>query len=425
MSNVKNIFNEKGSAAEAIIADLCKDAFFQDFCFRNPYHGHGKDRKELCDVLVVLNNVVIIWQIKNIKLSNDGHFKESDIKKGVSQSRGARKTILALDNITLTNVAGVEKILDLSVVKEVFMITAIEGGTEDFGHYYDENASRGNVHIFYEKFTRFATKHLNTVTDFVTYLRAKEAFMTGKGVIITGGEENLLALFLNNARSFGKADDPEVNNVFFDIEGMAEELENDPDYKDKLDADYWSQGWDLLIEKKRAAIAHDGSHDDAVARDKFLAKMMSHSRFERRNLGKMFYDAAVEALKGPNDESFVYRRYYAADGVTYVFAFMGSIDSDHTARRNMLYVAALAARLKIERNTMVIAVVTEKDLVKNTENGFDWVLLDMNEDQVKAEVTPEIRDVMIKGGFLQNPKVEILSSYEYPSDVPEHLRSKT
>lgn len=93
MTKPVNAFNEKESAAETLIADLCGDAFFQDFCFKNPYVGTGKDRKELCDILVVLGDTAIIWQIKNIKLGEDGHFMQSDIAKAVKQCRGAKRKL--------------------------------------------------------------------------------------------------------------------------------------------------------------------------------------------------------------------------------------------------------------------------------------------------------------------------------------------
>lgn len=162
MTKPVNAFNEKGSAAESLIADLCGNAFFRDFCFKNPHFGTGKDRRELCDVLVVLGDTAIIWQIKNIKLGENGHFKQSDIGKAVKQCRGAKRKLSTLGKIELTN--GKAKTIDTAEIKNVYLIAAIEGGLAEFGSFYDDS-DKGNVHIFFEKFTRYATKHLNTVTD--------------------------------------------------------------------------------------------------------------------------------------------------------------------------------------------------------------------------------------------------------------------
>lgn len=426
MTKPTNIFNEKGSAAEALIAELCSDAFFQDFCFKNPYVGSGKDRKELCDVLVVLDKVAIIWQIKNIKLGENGHFKQSDINKAINQCRGAKRKLASLGKIKLTNIAGEEKTIDASKIMEVYLIAAIEGGLAEFGSFY-EDGSKGNVHIFFEKFTRYATKHLNTVKDFVRYLQNKERFLgDGKSLIISGGEEELLALYINNNRTFGNMEGSKATNIFLDTEGSAEELESDEGYKTKQEIDaYWGKAWDLLVQKKSAGLPHEGDASQPEDRDKFLAKMMSHDRFERRILGKTYVDAAREAANGPSKESFVYRRYYPADGVTYVFAFMGSLDGEKQARQNMLYVSALAARKKFPKNSMVIAVVSERDMIKNPEGcSFDWVLLDISDEELKQAVTPEIEALMTKFNFLQKPKVEAFTAYEYPEDVPDELKPK-
>ena len=426
MTKPINIFNEKGSAAETLIAGLCGDAFFQDFCFKNPYVGSGKDRKELCDVLVVLDDIAIIWQIKNIKLGENGHFKQSDIDKAISQCRGAKRKLASLEKVEPTNIAGKVKTIDVSKIKEVYLIAAIEGGLAESGGFYADS-EKGNVHIFFEKFTRYATKHLNTVNDFVRYLRNKERFLgDGKGLIISGGEEELLALYINNNRTFGNMEGSEATHIFLDTEGSAEELENDEGYKVKQAVDeHWGKAWDLLIQKKSAGLPHEGDTSKPEDRDKFLTKMMGHDRFERRILGKTYVDAAVEAARGPDDETFVYRRYYPANGVTYVFAFMGNLDGDNRARQSMLYVAALAAKKQFPKNNMVIAVVSEQAMIKNPDGcAFDWVLLDISDDELKQAITPEIKELMEKYNFLQKPKVEAFTAYEYPEDVPEELKPK-
>jgi hypothetical protein len=218
----------------------------------------------------------------------------------------------------------------------------------------------------------------------------------------------------------------EATHIFLDTEGSAAELENDEGYKVKQAVDeHWGKAWDLLIQKKSAGLPHEGDTSKPEDRDKFLAKMMGHDRFERRILGKTYIDAAVEAAKGPDNETFVYRRYYPAKGVTYVFAFMGNLDGDNRARQNMLYVAALAAKKQFPKNNMVIAVVGERAMIKNPDGcAFDWVLLDINDDELKQAITPEIKELMEKYNFLQKPKVEAFTAYEYPEDVPEELKSK-
>jgi len=415
----QNAFNVKGEAAERLIAALCKDAFFEDFCFKNPYYTNGK---ELCDVLVVVGDVAIIWQIKNIKLKN-GQFSNTDIEKAIKQCRGARKKLLRLGAVTLKNIADKNKSIDTSKIKEVFLIAAIEGGTPDFDRYYDdEKDGNGNVHIFFEGLTRFATKHLNTVSDFVEYLRHKEKFLKEhKNIILTDGEENLLALYLQNKRTFGNMEEAkDVDMMMVDLGGVADELENsDKDYAEKLEADHWSKVWDELIEKKRAGLAPDGSESNDPEHDKFLQKMMSHNRFERRVLGKQFFDAAALAAEQPYKETFVYKRLVPLNDhhVTYLFLFVGNQNTPREIRQKILYATALAAKQIMPQNDMLIAVATELHMVKTPKCSFEWVMLDMAAEKFEKEFGDEARKYRDKLNIWKKPIAYEATVWEYPSDA--------
>lgn len=424
--NKNNAFNIKGESAEQLIAALCKDAFFEDFCFKNPFYTKGK---ELCDVLVVLGETAIIWQIKNIKLK-DGQFNKTDIEKAIRQCRGARRQLLQLGKVTFKNIAGINKTVDASKIKEVFLITAIEGGSPGFDRYYDdEKGGNGNIHIFFEKFTRFATKHLNTISDFIKYLRYKEKFLIKhKNIILSGGEENLLALYLQNNCTFGNMENAKnVDVMFLDLEGVADELENDDkDYAEKLEADKWSKGWDFLIEKKREGLLSDGTAVNSPNYDKFLQKMMSHNRFERRVLGKQFFDAASKAAECLYNESFVYRCLVPQDnhGVTYLFTFMGDQKTSRKIRQEMLYKTALAAKQIMSQNNMLIAIASELHMIKTPNCSFEWVMLDMTADEFEKERGNEAREYREKLNIWKNPRVHETTAWEYPSDARKNQVKK-
>lgn len=421
----KNTFNTKGEAAEQLITSLCKDAFFEDFCFKNPYYAKGK---ELCDVLVVLGDTAIIWQIKNIKLKA-GQFNSSDIEKAIKQCRGARRKLLGLGTVSLNNIAGKPKMIDTSKIKETFLIAAIEGGTPDFDRYYDDGTGiNGNVHIFFEELTRFATRHLNTVTDFVEYLHHKEKFLgEHKNIILASGEENLLALYLQNKHTFGNMEDANgVDMMMVDLEGVADELENnDKDYAEKLEADRWSEGWDALIEKKRAGLFMDGSPADGPDHDKFLQKMMNHNRFERRILGKHFFDAAALAAEYPYKETFVYKRLVPQDdsNVTYVFLFIGNHDTSREYRQNVLHATALAAKQVMPQNDMLIAIASELHMIKTPSCSFEWVMFDMTADEFEKEFGDEAREYRDKLNIWKKGKKYETKAWEYPSDARQQFKS--
>ena len=382
-------------------------------------------------MLVVLDDIAIIWQIKNIKLKS-GQFNTSDIEKAIRQCRGARRRLLKLGTVNFKNVSGKSKVIDTTKIKEVFLIAAIEGGMPDFGRYYDDGNNSGNVHIFFENFTRFAVKHLNTVSDFVEYLRYKEKFLAiHKNIILmAGGEEDLLAIYLQNKRTFGNMGEAEnVDMMLMDLEGAADELENkDEDYAEKLEADYWSKGWDELIERKRVGrLILDGTQDNSPDHDKFLQNMMSHNRFERRVLGKQFFDAAAQAAKYPYKESIVYRRLIPQDGhnITYLFLFVGDQNTPREYRQKVLYTTALAAKQIMPQNDMLIAIASELHMIKTPNCSFEWVMLDMTADEFEKGYGDRAREYREKLNIWKNVKMHESHAWEYPSDAREQVKKKT
>jgi hypothetical protein len=48
----------------------------------------------------------------------------------------------------------------------------------------------------------------------------------------------------------------------------------------------------------------------------------------------------------------------------------------------------------------------------------------MSDDDIKQAITPELEAFMVKNNFLQKPKVEVFTAYEYPEDVPEEIRDR-
>ncbi|MDR0579853.1 MAG: hypothetical protein LBG21_04550 [Campylobacteraceae bacterium] len=83
---------KQGVDAENYIEELANKAFFKDWCFKNPRLPNGK---ELCDLLVVFDDVVIIFQVKSLKLHEDtGKYNKSDVEKNIKQLGGAKNKFL-------------------------------------------------------------------------------------------------------------------------------------------------------------------------------------------------------------------------------------------------------------------------------------------------------------------------------------------
>lgn len=84
-------FRLKGKKAGDIVHELATKSFLTDWCYKNPKLPDGD---ELCDLLIVFDDILIIWQIKNLKVGKDGKYKESEVKKNLSQLSGLEEVYL-------------------------------------------------------------------------------------------------------------------------------------------------------------------------------------------------------------------------------------------------------------------------------------------------------------------------------------------
>ena len=93
MEDTKHYFELKGKNAEKIVHDLAEKTFLVDWCFPNP---KLQNNKELCDLLVVFDDIAIIWQIKDLKLDKNGKYKKAEVDKNLRQLSGADRQMFKL-----------------------------------------------------------------------------------------------------------------------------------------------------------------------------------------------------------------------------------------------------------------------------------------------------------------------------------------
>jgi hypothetical protein len=422
-------FQEKGKIAEEFISRLCSNAFQYDFCFKNPY----VDGRELCDELVVLQNKAIIWQIKNIK-ETDGEIKEKEIEKAIRQCIGAKRTMTIGNKIILTNVNNEKKTIDCKKITEYFLVVAVEDGLPSMHSFFEENG--GNIiHIFFSPFTRFALKYLNTVPDLVDYLKKKELFLKDKSMVINGGEEEFLAHFLSNARSFGELEKKGISTILFDGNDAAKKFEESDGVKIRLEEEkkYCSMT-DRLIKKRRESIsAYKDIFIPQETKDLIISLFLNMNALEKRIFGKLYFECGIKAHKlqelyRGRDGILSYRDYYASKNVLFIFCFAGDTkEEDKELRRTILKFAAYGA---IKKSTApfdyIVGVGTEMDIVKNPTQSFEWLFIDYsNKEMVMGLIDKEFPDLdyFLNGfGILANPKIHHINENEYEkSELLIHL----
>lgn len=389
----KNYFQLKGANAEKVVHELATKTFLIDWCFLNPKLPDGK---ELCDLLVVFDDIAIIWQIKNLKLNKNGNYKEAEVEKNIRQISGTRRRLFDLKiPVELKNARRREEEFDSSKIKQLFLISVLLGEGEYFFSFVDE-IKNYKVHVFTRDFTQIILNELDTINDFVDYLKAKEKFINAnKSIVIMNGEEELMAFYLMNNRSFKRLEN--VDNVMIQ-DGSWKHLLNKPEYKAKKKADEISYGWDSIINR-----AHEGSENyELVARE--LARP---NRFQRRYLSKVFFRAHILAHK--DDKHNLLRRIMPTDGITYCFLFQDDPDP-RERRKAMLTAICWIARGKYQQNKKVLGIATEMKIRPTC--SYDFCLMDLPNWTEKNQKNME--ELQKDTGILINPIMSYAHEDEYP-----------
>jgi hypothetical protein len=389
--NVKSgdYFQQKGALAEGIIHSLATETFFTDWCYPNPKKPDGK---ELCDLLVVFDDTAIIWQIKDLKVDDQGRYKKAEVEKNLKQLGGAWRALFDLKTpIVLSNPRRGPEQFDPSSIKHIHLISVLMGdSTEPMGLMPEIKGH--TVHVFTKAFADIALKELDTVSDFCRYLRAKEDVVGATSMIVHGGEENLLGKYIELGRNFEwlkKYDRAIIHD------GIWETIESMPQYIKKKELDAISYGWDSIIDR-----AHEGSPKyEIVARE--LARP---DRLARRILAKDFMGGYSELMA--SDGQMIRRKMTHLDTT---YCFLITSDDNHKSPRivDMLTKMCFVARGLNPEIERVVGVATTRG-----NNGYNFLFL--NKPTWSAEDEALKRQIQDAYGIFKNPRITETSEDEYP-----------
>jgi len=406
----------KGDAGEKFIHDLTNKYYFPFFCFPNPRIAGGE---EICDLLLVCGSYAIIWQIKNINKKSDGLFKKREVEKSIRQCRGARKTLENGGVVSLKAADGNLYRFDPTKIITWHQIAIFVGDEPDFIGFYDDTKDIG-VHTFTHSFATDALNYLDTIPDLSEYLTAKEVMLHKEkiGITLMGTENDLLAMFLKNGRTFGEFGKraKKIDMAILDFEGMWNEFKTSDAYKYKMNADKISKGWDFLIHA--AAEQMNKGADRNMSRE-LVEILSSHNRLERRMLSKAFGDGWTKATSMPPNK--LYRRLSPTDingtKVMFLFQWLGDKSKQSDDKRNVLLNnTALVARKEYPEYKIILGITSEQTLLPDSPITF--MLQRLDDDVWTPEFQRQVKDMQDKTGALTNLSKNHTTSYEFDDDDP-------
>jgi hypothetical protein len=381
-------FRDKGAKAEKVIHDLSMKTFFTDWCYPNPPRPDGK---ELCDLLVVFDETAIIWQIKDLKVDEQGRYKQAEVDKNVRQLSGARRLLFDVRApVILSNPRRGGELFDPANIKNVHLISVLMGDGEGPLPFMD-SIKQFKVHVFTREFADIVLNELDTIADFTAYLVAKEA-IGDKQIMIHGGEENLLGKYLHAGRNFDWLKNYDL--IMID-DTIWPAIQAKPEFIAKKAMDKISYGWDSMIDR-----VHEGSKRyEIVARE--LARP---DRFTRRVLSETFFEAYGELVSSENE---MFRRWMPLGDTSYCFLITNDDEHPSPKRKAMLKLMCQVARGLPPMKKRVIGVATGRG---NKSYDFAFVF----SEEWTEEDEQRKRNIQERFGIFVSPRLTLDGADEYP-----------
>ncbi len=466
--------------SEKFLKKLCDRTFLSMWSYPNIHRDQGKEKrgegKEVCDLLIVFENHIIIFSDKHCKFPDSGNlvtdwnrwFKKA-ILKSAEQAWGAERWIksfpkrLFLDRecskrfpISLPTIDNA--IFHLVIVahdsgeicKQVFnggsgslMINSNITGSH---HFIDKEGeglpftigdldpSKTFVHVLDDFSVITVLSALDTISDFVAYLVKKEKLIRADISILASGEEELLTFYLKNLNENGEHDFTLPTNIGSIVlaEGGWEEYCQSLQRQAQLDANQISYSWDALIEKSTyhafTGTHYYSTHPGVENSEKIYRFLARESRTRRRLLAR----SLTEFLKNTPIN-------YRATRVMlpskpgdphYIFLALPRIHNRSNSqyrkvRLELLESYCAVTKLQFPAARNIIGIATEPGYYGD-DRSEDIAYFDASiwteEDNAKAE---SLRNELVSLGMLAEPTIHVTKEYEYPPLTQKIPRSTT
>jgi hypothetical protein len=283
------IKNENLTESEKYLKELCDRTFLSLWSYPSLYRNQKDafgEGKELCDLLVVFGNDVIIFSDKRVTFPQTGDLKldwsrwyRKAVKDSAKQAWGAERWIKTFPNkifldkeCTKSFPIHLPNVKDMKIHIVVVSHQASERCIKEFGGgsgsmmlysniplYDDSNPfmisdiddSRTFVHVLDDISLDIVLKTNDTASDFIEYLNKKEIFFRSGTPFVVAGEEDLLAFYLQTIGADGRhgfSFDSKYTGLKLE-EGYWESFQCNPSRIAQLLENESSYFWDILIEK--------------------------------------------------------------------------------------------------------------------------------------------------------------------------------
>jgi len=455
------ISKSKGvTPSEQLLAQLCENTFLKLWSYPNPCRDDGK---ELCDLIVVFGNEVLIFFDRENRRFDENpqdealawkRWKKEVIDKQIATAHGAERYIEQGRSIYLDAKKTQPFPIPIDPSKARFHKIVVAHGVREacknsspnnvsgslaicYGPKHSESLERpfflqldraDPVHVLDTDNLEIVLNELDTIFDFTAYLDAKVEAIQRHNVITYCGEEDVVAhYFLNfndkNKRyMIGALDDFDYVHIG---EGEWVDFEKSEFYARRKEANESSYFWDRLLQitSNNALKGILGGNSQPFHGKSALHFMAKEPRFSRRGLS----DHMLQSIRNfPETDEPVVRNVLLMpsfyDGTYYVFLQLktqgqpNSVQKHREVRTAMLEIACAAVKLKSPETERVIGIAIDAPKFAGQDNPEDMILMEF--EDWSAERKAHYEEMNKKLRFFTTPQMKVTNQTisEFPRD---------
>ena len=474
--SVPLIRTEGITPAERYLKQLCDRTFLSLWSYSGVFRDQGIAAqgigKEICDLLIVFENHVIIFSDKDCRFPSTGDIKtdwnrwfKKAIYKSAKQAWGAVRWIKSNPKrIFLDRECSQRFPLELPDSEAAsYHIVVVAHGCEERcraeidgsgslvvnttaigkGHYIidsengapfeigDLDPSKTFVHVLTDTSLNIVLRTVDTISDFKSYLEKKEAFLRCGKSIFAAGEQDLLAFYLKDINDEGVHDfivPPDATDIYI-AEGQWDEFQQKPERIAQIEANKISYAWDTLIETFSEHIFADTQYHTTQRgighSEKIMRYFARECRTNRRSLAKAYLGVIEKGVQGDRFTRYVQPMDSGAPFYVLLSLKMPNsmgYEEYRTVRLKILIACCMCLKLKFRNAEDIVGIATEPG-IENDSRSEDAIYYDARkwsaEDEREAVKLSETLNI-----FREQPDMHHVHEDEYPQVTRTNQRAE-
>ena len=368
---------DHGLVAENFINDLCQIRFFKDFVVRNPKYSNSGGEKEVSDVLVIFNDIMLNIQVKS-KIEEKPFSKKNEtdiqrIEKKIDKGIEQLKELTSVINNKKVNSFKTERGITIPLIGQNFRKIGIVclnlSGEEqlpideqtNLKMYYTDKYDH-EIHCFKNEVFKCILDELTTLPDFLRYLEYRKIFLKNEAIVPLTKELDFLAFYKSRYPEVkrGASEIKERKKFFLVLEEnlWKNYLSHTEELNQRSEDDEVSRWFDYLIETKSESIGFKATKNAVPGSEEsywqIICQLAKLDRLQRRAFSEQCLKKAILADNSPRGYNYFLMPF---PELKIAFVYVAYRSTNREERRELLQVLCESAAVTMKKSTLIITQI--------------------------------------------------------------------